>query len=118
MFVLYIAGAYVAIEADPVVLFPRMQPGPRTKRWVAYQPQQNNAGRVHPAAADRQAGSRAAACSARFQARCCSSSSIKLGPSLRLCSVFQSSTAVDSEQAASETRMDRAASAVPSTFKG
>ena len=62
MFVLYIAGAYVAIEADPVVLFPRMQPGPRTKRWVAYQPQQNNAGRVHPAAADRQAGGQQGSC--------------------------------------------------------
>ena len=104
------------------MLFPRMQPGPRTTR---------DGSPSVPAAAVEQRGpgfpgsgqahTRAVLAAVPPVSRPAAAAvvvSIKLGPSLRLCSVFQSSTAVDSEQAASETRMDRAASAVPSTFKG
>ena len=123
---LHCRRVYVAIEADPVVLFPRMQPGPRTTR---------DGSPSVPAAAveqrwpgfpgSRQAHTRAVLAAVPPVSRPAAAAvvvSIKLGPSLRLCSVFQSSTAVDSEHTGGgvrNSRMDWAASAVPrSTFKG
>ena len=84
------------------MLFPRMQPGPRTTRdgspsvpaAAAEQrgPGFPGSGQAHPRAvlAAVPPVSRPAAAAVVVV-------SIKLGPSLRLCSVFQSSTAVDSE---------------------